>query len=126
LTYLLLFSRRTEDADNQDGDAKKQTGANTVEKFLNGTLNTINIEYENCEILVSVDLIRLYANFYQKDRAKTYDALDRIAEIQNMNEFKTKLLFSIIVVSTRHCSNYSPIIVKDYQSFYIEILAIFF
>jgi hypothetical protein len=70
-----------------------------MEKFINSAVNTANAEYENCEILVSADLIRLYASFYQKDRTRTYDALDTITEIQNMNEFKTKLLFSVIVVS---------------------------
>lgn len=57
------------------------------------------IEYEDCEILTSADLIRMYASFYHVNRAKTFEALDQIQEIQNMNDFKTKLLFSVLVVS---------------------------
>jgi hypothetical protein len=40
----------------------------------------------------------MYANFYHQNRAKTFEALDQIQDIQNMNEFKTKLLFSVVVV----------------------------
>ena len=63
------------------------------------------IEFEDCEIQTSADLIRMYANFYHQNRTKTYEALDQIQDIQNMNEFKTKLLFSVVVVK-KYFKNY--------------------
>ena len=47
------------------------------------------------------DLIQLYNNLNNKYRYDAYESLGFIKEIQNMTEFKLKLLFSVVVVSVR-------------------------
>ena len=44
------------------------------------------------------DLIHMYISLDKKYRQKAYESLDSIKEIQNMNEFKLKLLFSVVIV----------------------------
>lgn len=48
------------------------------------------------------DLIQMYANLNKIYRAKAYDSLNSVKEIQGMNEFKMKLLFSVVIVSLRN------------------------
>ena len=45
------------------------------------------------------DLIQLYNNLNNKYRYDAFESLGYIKEIQNMTEFKLKLLFSVVVVS---------------------------
>ena len=45
------------------------------------------------------DLIQMYVNLNAIHRVKAYDSLDSVKEIQSMNEFKLKLLFSVVIVS---------------------------
>lgn len=47
----------------------------------------------------TTDIIQLYNNLNDKYRQEAYESLDLVKEIQNMNEFKLKLLFSVVVVS---------------------------
>jgi hypothetical protein len=44
------------------------------------------------------DLIHMYISLDKKYRQKAYESLDSIKEIQSMNEFKLKLLFSVVIV----------------------------
>lgn len=56
------------------------------------TVNFANNEYTS-------DLIQMYANLNKNFRIKAYDSLNSVKEIQGMNEFKLKLLFSVVIVS---------------------------
>jgi len=44
------------------------------------------------------DLIQMYVTLNKIYRLKAYDSLDSVKEIQSMNEFKLKLLFSVVIV----------------------------
>lgn len=44
-------------------------------------------------------LIRRYGNLYAQARVDTLDALDNLPELHDAEELKSKLLFSVIVVS---------------------------
>jgi outer membrane phospholipase A len=48
---------------------------------------------------IKMEIISLYSNLNTKYRLDAYESLGQIKEIKNMNEFKLKLLFSVIVVS---------------------------
>ena len=57
----------------------------------------------NYNIVSVVDQSRLvagYVSLYSQARLDTLDSLDRMAELSQAEELKSKLLFSIIVVST--------------------------
>lgn len=54
--------------------------------------------YEEYEPISVDDLVLSYIKLYQKNRKVAFDALDSLQELNGMNEFKTKLLFSVIVV----------------------------
>ena len=45
-------------------------------------------------------LVAGYVSLYSQARLDTLDALDRMTELRQAEELKSKLLFSIIVVST--------------------------
>ena len=45
-------------------------------------------------------LVAGYVSLYSQARLDTLDSLDRMAELSQAEELKSKLLFSIIVVST--------------------------
>ena len=47
-------------------------------------------------------LVAGYVSLYSQARLDTLDSLDRMAELSQAEELKSKLLFSIIVVSTRY------------------------
>ena len=49
----------------------------------------------------SASLIRRYGNLYAQSRVETLDALDQLAEMRNASELKSKLVFSVVVVSNR-------------------------
>ena len=44
-----------------------------------------------------------YVQLYSQARLDTLDALDRMMELRQAEELKSKLLFSIIVVRARMC-----------------------
>jgi hypothetical protein len=58
----------------------------------NNTVNNHNNEYTS-------DIIHMYVALNNTYRIKAYDSLDSVKEIQSMNEFKLKLLFSVVIVS---------------------------
>ena len=41
-----------------------------------------------------------YGELYAQTRVETLDALDRLKELNGLDDLKSKLLFSVIVVST--------------------------
>ena len=49
----------------------------------------------------SSSLIRRYGNLYAQSRVETLDALDQLVEMRNASELKSKLVFSVVVVSTK-------------------------
>ena len=56
----------------------------------------------NSDILVNKqytsELIAQFNNLNKTYRAKAYQSLESVKEIQNMHEFKLKLLFSVVIV----------------------------
>ncbi|CAL4094867.1 unnamed protein product, partial [Meganyctiphanes norvegica] len=49
-------------------------------------------------------LVRRYANLYAQARVDTLDALDNVPDLKNAEELKSKLLFSVVVLSFRSAS----------------------
>ena len=49
-------------------------------------------------------LVASYVQLYSQARLDTLDALDKLVELRQAEELKSKLLFSIIVVSSAQCS----------------------
>ena len=45
-------------------------------------------------------LVRRYGNLYAQARLDTLDSLDTLPDLANAEELKSKLLFSVVVVST--------------------------
>ena len=50
-------------------------------------------------------LIRSYGNLYAQSRVETLEWLDKLDELRGADELKSKLLFSVIVVSDKIQSN---------------------
>lgn len=46
-------------------------------------------------------LIQRYGNLYAQARVDTLDALDGLSQLRNSDELKSKLLFSVVVVSRK-------------------------
>ena len=44
-------------------------------------------------------LVRKYGELYAQTRLDTLESLDKLAELDNLDDLKSKLLFSVIVVS---------------------------
>ncbi|CAL4109606.1 unnamed protein product, partial [Meganyctiphanes norvegica] len=49
-------------------------------------------------------LVRRYGNLYAQARVDTLDALDALPDLKNAEELKSKLLFSVVVLSFRSAS----------------------
>lgn len=47
------------------------------------------------------ELVQQYRNIYLKNRVETLDALDKLPQLKRGHHLKTKILFSIIVVSVK-------------------------
>ena len=47
----------------------------------------------------TTELIVLFNNLNKNYRLKAHDSLDNVKEIKSMQEFKIKLLFSVVIVS---------------------------
>ena len=45
------------------------------------------------------DLVKRYGDLYSQLRLETLDSLDKLPQLVNSDELKTKLLFSVMVVS---------------------------
>jgi len=94
---------------NQNEKGNEETVINKeVSNVHSKTFNLVN-NYQ-----YTSDLIQLYNNLNNKYRYDAYESLGFIKEIQNMNEFKLKLLFSVVVVSIRLfcCSKMKILILK--------------
>lgn len=48
------------------------------------------------------ELVEHYKNLYIKNRADTLTALDKLTQLKNSHSLKTKILFSIVVVSENY------------------------
>jgi hypothetical protein len=46
-------------------------------------------------------LVRKYGELYAQTRLDTLESLDRLPELDNLDDLKSKLLFSVIVVSKK-------------------------
>ncbi len=50
-------------------------------------------------------LVRKYGELYAQTRLDTLESLDRLPELDNLDDLKSKLLFSVIVVSKKRDRN---------------------
>ena len=64
---------------------------------------SISTKFENLSLgdTRPTQLIRRYGNLYSEARLDAFDALDSLPEISDFDDLKGKLLFSVVVVSTR-------------------------
>ena len=60
--------------------------------------NTSNINIRTSNSLDHEAVVASYVHLYSQARLDTLDALDRMMELRQAEELKSKLLFSIIVV----------------------------
>ncbi len=54
-------------------------------------------------------LVRKYGELYAQTRLDTLESLDRLPELDNLDDLKSKLLFSVIVVSKKEDRN-NPVV----------------
>ena len=62
-------------------------------------------------------LVASYVQLYSQARLDTLDALDKLVELRQAEELKSKLLFSIIVVSSQAISYLSHLLIFFSRSF---------
>ena len=62
-------------------------------------------------------LVASYVQLYSQARLDTLDALDKLVELRQAEELKSKLLFSIIVVSSQAISCLSHLLIFFSRSF---------
>lgn len=65
----------------------------------NGNLQDMSESSAAAEKSYTNELILLFNNLNKHYRLKAYESLDTVKEIANMQEFKLKLLFSVVIVS---------------------------
>ena len=70
-------------------EKKKKKSAENLAK--NGTLSAFDKR--------PAALVRKYGELYAQTRLETLDSLDKLKELDNHDDLKSKLLFSVIVVS---------------------------
>ena len=70
-------------------EKKKKKSAENLAK--NGTLSAFDKR--------PAALVRKYGELYAQTRLETLDSLDKLGELDNHDDLKSKLLFSVIVVS---------------------------
>ena len=70
-------------------EKKKKKSAENLAK--NGTLSAFDKR--------PAALVRKYGELYAQTRLETLDSLDKLKELDNHDDLKNKLLFSVIVVS---------------------------
>ncbi len=59
-------------------------------------------------------LVRKYGELYAQTRLDTLESLDRLPELDNLDDLKSKLLFSVIVVSKKENIEIIPLF-RSYQ-----------
>jgi len=87
---------------DKEGDLKEQLAAEKKKKksaenlAKNGTLSAFDKR--------PAALVRKYGELYAQTRLETLDSLDKLVELDNHEDLKSKLLFSVIVLSFRSVS----------------------
>ena len=100
IKIILLDEKRLKDLEQEQEILLNKISKNVVEhdhndsSFMNSKIFSLVNNYQ-----YTSDLIQLYNNLNNKYRYDAYESLGFIKEIQNMTEFKLKLLFSVVVVS---------------------------
>jgi len=99
----LAKARQTVQAlQDKEGDLKEQLAAEKKKKksaenlVKNGTLSAFDKR--------PAALVRKYGELYAQTRLETLDSLDKLVELDNHEDLKSKLLFSVIVLSFRSVS----------------------
>jgi len=103
LTVELAKARQTVQAlQDKEGDLKEQLATEKKKKksaenlAKNGTLSAFDKR--------PAALVRKYGELYAQTRLETLDSLDKLVELDNHEDLKSKLLFSVIVLSFRSVS----------------------
>ena len=89
--------------------AKAKQTVSSLQKHENELKEKLTVEQrkkrtETCGTVASMDkrpasLVRKYGELYAQTRLDTLDCLDSLKELNNNDDLKSKLLFSVIVVS---------------------------
>ncbi|CAL4085970.1 unnamed protein product, partial [Meganyctiphanes norvegica] len=87
--------------DMQEREKKHKENARMNERIVHGNPNKENV---NLGERGPSALMRRYSNLYVQARVDTLDALDSLPDLQNSEELKSKLLFSVVVLSFRSAS----------------------
>ncbi len=64
-------------------------------------------------------LVRKYGELYAQTRLDTLESLDRLPELDNLDDLKSKLLFSVIVVSKKGDIEIIPMFRSYYFFFFL-------
>ncbi len=73
---------------------------------LSGSGGTLSGNSGGTEVRSAGALVRKYGELYAQTRLDTLESLDRLPELDNLDDLKSKLLFSVIVVSKKGDVNY--------------------
>ncbi len=68
---------------------------------LSGSGGTLSGNSGGTEVRSAAALVRKYGELYAQTRLDTLESLDRLPELDNLDDLKSKLLFSVIVVSKK-------------------------
>merc|ERR1719499_1959442 len=68
---------------------------------ISSTGSSVWVSHNTSNILDHEQVVATYVQLYSQARLDTLDALDRMLELRQAEELKSKLLFSIIVLSFR-------------------------
>ncbi len=72
---------------------------------LSGSGGTLSGNSGGTEVRSAGALVRKYGELYAQTRLDTLESLDRLPELDNLDDLKSKLLFSVIVVSKKRERN---------------------
>ncbi|CAL4082796.1 unnamed protein product [Meganyctiphanes norvegica] len=85
----------------QEREKKLKESARMNERIVRGNPRVENV---NLGERRPTALVRRYGNLYAQARVDTLDALDALPDLKNAEELKSKLLFSVVVLSFRSAS----------------------
>ncbi len=83
---------------------------------LSGSGGTLSVNSGGAEVRSAGALVRKYGELYAQTRLDTLESLDRLPELDNLDDLKSKLLFSVIVVSIKRDRN-NPVVFCFYRIF---------
>jgi hypothetical protein len=91
------LSRARDTLANLETDLERERRKTT----LSGSGGTLSGSGGGTEVRSAGALVRKYGELYAQTRLDTLESLDRLPELDNLDDLKSKLLFSVIVVSKK-------------------------